>query len=244
MLWDYCSLPQLPYGDELVETELFERGRRGIHAWFSHPHTFVLMVTSMPPRKKNSFYLGKKYSNTRGYDQRGWTIVERRLSSLVKSQGRLWDLSRYDPEALGETKLANFDGLQRQLKAARPPPMSPERLSVQLRAAVVSGDVSFSVPTDIDVVLQLYERGFVSAITDFAYNHTSMASKPGELFYRNLKWGAEEAEEITEALKFASERCSPLGDRIFHIFDGNHFSAEDKERMRAACEGSKLKVEN
>ena len=162
------------------------------------------------------------------------------MSSLVKSQGRLWDLSKYD-----QAERYNFDSLQRQLKAARPAPMSPVRLASEMRLWVASGEVSFSTPTDIDVVLRLYERAFLTAITEFAYNHTSIASKPGELFYRNLKWGDQEAEDIEGALQFAAMHCTPLGDRVFHIFQGNDFSQEAKQRIRAACEANeKIKVDD
>lgn len=236
VLWDYCALPQMPYADELVDAQRFERGRREMHKWYSHPHTFVLMVTTLPSRKTNSVR-GSKYSMMHGFYERGWPAVERRLGSLVKSSGRLLDLSKYNPDGV-----ASFDLLQKQLKATRPALMSPERLGKQLRESVANGEVVFSLPSDLDVVVQLYTRGFVWAIENFSYNRTSVASKSSEVFLRNLGWGEAEANDVIEALKFAADHCVLASERVFHLFQGNAFSEESKASMRAVCEGSKLKV--
>ena len=244
VLWDYCALPQLPYGDEQSDGESmgerFERGRRGMHHWFSHPHTFVLMVNELPGQKKTGLFGvgGPKYKNMRKYEERGWCLVERRLSAVVKSQGRLWDLSRFDQLN------RSFDQMQRLLKAPRPPPISPEQLALDLREAVGRGEVTFTIASDLELALKIYERGFIAAINDFAYNHTSQSSKNGDIFYRNLKWGDNEADEIEGAMRYATENCDPLGTRVFHVFDGNKFTHQAKERIQAAATGSRIRVDN
>ena len=238
VLWDYCALPQHPYDDPVADLQRFEAGQRGIHGWYSHPHTFVLMATTLPPVKSSSFIGGSKYTNIRGYSERGWPIVERRLSSLVKSNGRLWDLAKLDSQSVG-----NFDSLQKQLKAPRLAPMSPKHLEFQLRESVASGEVAFSDPSDLDAALQFYERGCIAALEDFSYNRTSIASKPGELFYRNMSWGELDTDSIQDFLKFAVDRCILPSELIFHLHQGNTFSDPAKARMRAVCEGSKIRVE-
>jgi hypothetical protein len=91
-------------------------------------------------------------------------------------------------------------------------------------------------------VIELYTKGFVAAIDDYAYNHQSDRSQISSLFYKNLGWGDEEAPAIAEALAFAAAHCTPSSMRFFYVFDGNNFSAAAKETLEAACAGSKLKV--
>jgi len=226
VLQDYVCLPQRPYRSAEEEAR-FKLGLRSMNAWYTHPHTIVLLVTTPLPT-------GAEYTNRdRPYHSRGWCFVEQRLSGLVKYDDCMWDLSAHDGSEM------DFEGLQRKLKAGRLPPLSPDHVARELREGVESGAVAFTSASDVDVVIELYTKGFVAAIDDHAYNSGSDRSATGSLFYTNLGWGDEEAPAIAEALAYAAAHCTPSSMRTFY-FHGNQFSVEAQQTFEAACAGSEL----
>ena len=52
---------------------------------------------------------GADYENTRAYGARGWCVVERRLSSLVKDYRCMWDVAAWR-EARPRRPTTRWDG--------------------------------------------------------------------------------------------------------------------------------------
>merc|ERR1719188_2564204 len=107
VLQDYASYPQYPRTED--EQARFDAGLKAeLNRWYAHPYTPVLMVTN--PASEHPLH-----TNRRPYDARGWTYVEKRLSSIVKDEGCLWDLSK----CTGREK--SWGDLKSSMKAGRPP---------------------------------------------------------------------------------------------------------------------------
>ena len=161
-----------------------------------------------------------------GVGGRGWCLVERRLSGLIKHLDKRWDMS-----AFTGTK-ADYDGLRTELKAGRQPFMSPERVARELREGMACGAVAFTAASDVEVVIELYARGFVRAFDTFQ----DVRGGSGMLYYNRLGWGRDEVPILVEALQYANEHCEqPKGGLSLSIFDGNSFDYEDKAQLRAAA---------
>ena len=58
----------------------------------------------------------------------------------------------------------DFKALKSKMRAGRPPFMSPERVARELRDGVADGSIAFTAASDVDVVIELYTKGFVAAI--------------------------------------------------------------------------------
>lgn len=187
VLQDYASYPQAPRSPE--EDTRFSRGlKTELNYWYTHPFTICLMVTL-------SMSESPEHTNRRPYDQRGWCYVEKRLSSMVKDKNCLWDFSKYQG---GQ----EFHELQDQMKADRPPMVSPERVAKEMRDGVDSGSLAFTARADMDFVIGLYERGFREAFQTYV-------RVSGRTFIEQkcLGWGDEEAVIVAEALKYVEEHC-------------------------------------
>ena len=69
VFWDYLSLPQRhPNGEDdrsQCERDRFKRALQGINAWYGHPKTTVLLVTTPLPT-------GGAHTNRQPYAGRGW----------------------------------------------------------------------------------------------------------------------------------------------------------------------------
>lgn len=69
----------------------------------------------------------------------------------------------YDPAALTDLEgMHLFDALRAMLKTGREPPLAPPTFAKALRARVASGELSFSSEADLDVVIGMYQNGFIS----------------------------------------------------------------------------------
>jgi len=226
VLWDYPCLPQRPYRNER-DQERFKVGLRGLNAWYSHPYTHVLLMTTPLPD-------GADYGNRRPYGERGWCHVERRLSGLVKDEKMLWDMSAFTGTQ------THYLGLRNELKAGREPFMSPDRVARELREGVASGAVAFTAASDVELVIDLYARGFVRAFDTFK----EVRGGRGSLFYERLGWGRAEVPILVEAIEYANKHCKlPEGGLDLWMFDGNKFDDEDKAKLRAAAPADRFKVQ-
>jgi hypothetical protein len=132
------------------------------------------------------------------------------------------------------------------MKANRLPFMSPERVARELREGVEKGTIAFTAKGDVDVVGEMYRRGFVSAIDDYSYNRLTERVSNAVLHYVDLGWTDAEGEVIVEALAYARKHCSPpkllpsesrCGGRCFLLSEGNSFGDKTMVEMKAACEG-------
>lgn len=157
VLWDYMSLPQ---GERTPsELERFTKARHVMHAWYGHPYTTTLVMARPLP-------YSAAYSNTRPYEKRGWTLFERRLSSLVKHDGNYWDMRKLTPPSASAAPLS-YSEVRQLLSAAREPVASPKRMARLLREGVASNELAFTALDDLELVVELYARGFVHAVDTY-----------------------------------------------------------------------------
>ena len=209
---DYASYPQYPRSE--ADEARFKAGLKGeLNGLYAHPYTPTLMMT--PPASEHALH-----TNRRPYDKRGWTFVEARLSSMVKDENCLWDLSKLTGE---ET---SWYDLYKSMRANRLPVMSPDRVDRELRGGRLGRDYLHQ-GVDLDLVLGIYRRGFAPAIEGM---------KGRRLFYRDLGWGDEVVPVLTEALQYVGAHCdlSGRGSTRFN-FGLNEFTAEGKEALKAAA---------
>ena len=82
--------------------------------------------------------------------------------------------------------------------ATRPPLTSPEQMAGELREGV-----TFTTRTDVDTVVELYERAFVRAFDTYR-QHTASA-----VLYDSLGWGTAEVPTLVAALEYAHAHCRP-----------------------------------
>ena len=218
---DFMSYPQYPRTSE--EEVVFKSGLKGeLNGLYSHPFAPTLMITTRASEHP-------LHTNPRAYEKRGWTYIEARLSSMVKSNMCLWDLSKLT----GEEK--DWEDLYESMKANRLPITSPDRVAKDLRAAVESGEIAFTKGADLDLVLGIYERGFAPAFEGM---------QAEEVYFIDLGWGDEVVPILTEAIKYAEEHCDlekmKTSTKTFRLND-NNFTEEGKQALKAAA-GEKMKV--
>lgn len=176
---------------------------------------------------------GADYTNKREYGGRGWCYFEKRISSLVKDDDMLWDLSQHE-----EGAEISFGGCRIKLRAGRAPFVSPEVVARELSEGVASGALGFTAGADQDVVSKLYEKGFVKAF------ETARDMGAGTIWYNHLGWGSEEAPVLAEAIKYAHEHCKAADEVPTLAFNNNKFTDEDKQMLKAAAgDESRVKVQ-
>ena len=225
VLWDYMCLPQQPRTP--AEDAAFNIQLAGISEWYAHPATTVLLVTTPVPT-------GADYGRKgRPYHSRGWCFVEMRLGALIKGSLCLWDLSSYKGGA------KDIWALQEQMKAGRPPPMSPEWLAPELCERVSLGSITFASEADAESVIALYARGFVRAFEIFR-----TIDDEGTIWYRKLGWDKAAVPTLVAAIKYAEEQCvvvsypgavtedqcdvANVGMRMKLLFEGNDFPVAEQ----------------
>ena len=207
-----CLSPTLPHSLALRPPS----DGRSINEWYVHPFAPVLLVTTPLPT-------GAEYTNRRAYDARGWCFFERRISSVVKEDRMLWDLSLHE-----DGKAMTYDNCQTHLKSSRHPFMSPERVARELREGVEAGTLGFTAGLkDLELVSGLYERGFVKAFETFRQ------SGGVNIYYNDLGWGSKEAPILAEALAYAHEHCKPPEAQSLDM-ENNEFTEAEKLMLRKA----------
>ena len=224
VLWDYCSLPQPPRTD--AEAARFRSGLAALMTWFAHPYTHVLLVTTPLPT-------GAAYTNVRPYDARGWCEVERRTCHVSKCVHTLWDLSGYAPAALEALSgMQLYDALRAQLKTGRAPPLTPTAFAKSLRARVERGELSFSSPTDLELVLEMYRHGFVHVFETYrAFDADGFFAA-----WAAMEWALPEARQVAAALSYASKHCRVRSEISLRL-EGNRFGREGQEAIEKAIKG-------
>ena len=119
---DFVSLCQKDTHGERTDSErvLFTRALDALPELYSHPCTWLVKVTRMPPGYPDgfSFPLGAP-ANTAGYYERGWCFCESSMGNLVKNSSRVLDLAAFSGTKEG------LVGLIRECRTGRPPPLTP-----------------------------------------------------------------------------------------------------------------------
>jgi hypothetical protein len=217
VLWDYACLPQEPRTPS--EEESFAHSLPLFHSAFAHPYSFVLLCTQSLPGV-----------GARPYSSRGWCRLETRLASLVKDSRTLWDFGLFDP-----AKCLDLTTARRFMKAFRPAFVSPARFAAEVHDGVASGEISFAVPADAELAIQLYEGAFTRAFESFVAAHGE-GRKSDMVFYKDLGWGDEDAPVLTEALEWVAAQCDFSSiSRLSLNFRENEFTQEGKAMLEAAA---------
>lgn len=133
-----------------------------------------------------------------------------RASSLVKDDGCLWDLSKYQ----GGT---DVESCAQSMKYRRPPPTSPERVAREIHDGLRSGQLAFTAGADSKIVIEKYQQGFEQAINNF---RKTAASAVLTISYEDVGWGQTEFEQVKEAMLYAARHCRPVSRTAFD-FAGN-----------------------
>lgn len=163
--------------------------------------------------------------------------VARRTSHVSKCVHCMWDYSGFTPHELeGLEGMKVIDGLRGQLKAGRTPPMAPHTFGKSLRERVGCGEVGFSSDADVDLVIEMYRRGFVSVFEGYR------GYDPDGFFaaWAALEWGEAEARQIAAALAYAVKHCKGTNGGISLRLEGNAFGKDGMLAIEKAMRGSKV----
>jgi len=220
VMQDYLSYPQSPLRS--TEEKLAKkRGMRALNSWYSHEFTFTLLVTCSPSA-------APEHTNRRLYEQRGWCLTERSLSSLVKHALCLWDLAKLDTV----TGHSHIEELFTK-RSGRPSPIDPERFSVKLREQVAAGEVGFTSNADLEFVIELYRTGFENAFNN---------AQDGSISYQGLHWTDEEVPNLVGTFNYVAQHCElPHGEVLVYLCF-NKFTESCKAALRAAEVEGKIRV--
>lgn len=222
---DYCSLPQQPR-DSVAQAK-FERGLFEMHQWYSHPFTHVLLLTAPLP--------DGDYSNRRNYADRGWCYFERQTASLIKNADILWDIAHYR----GATSYAECI---KEMKAGRGPPRSPDQVGDDIRGRVDTGDLFFSYMADVDVVIEMYRRGFIAAFDSYRQLRGTHADAATSIYYGRLGWTDDDADIFAASLRFANDHCEMPDGPVEITTRGNAFTEAGIHKLMSAVSPRKFRV--
>lgn len=86
--------------------------------------------------------------------------MERMVSCASKCTHTLWDHAGFDPpslaeQAAGASEMKAFDLLRQMLRTGREPPKDPAVFAETMRARVGAGELSFSHPGDMELVIRM-----------------------------------------------------------------------------------------
>ena len=126
------------------------------------------------------------HTNTQPYEGRGWCVMERNASGLVKRGSALISLKGLTGE---ETSLKE---VRENGKAARAPPVAPAAFTSTLEAGVASGATTFTNSGDVPFVGKCYGWAF--------------ATEMGAVFalsYQYLGWDNAQMLTLCAALRAA-----------------------------------------
>ena len=151
---------------------------QGINLWYAHPKTHVLLVDTDLP--------AGAHTNMQPYAGRGWCVMERKASGLVKDFRALISLKGLTGE---ETDL--FD-VRTNGRAAREPPMAPAAFASMLEAGVASGAIKFTNRGDVRLVATIYGKAFAAEMAAVV-----------RLSYDDLGWDDAQGRTVIEALRAA-----------------------------------------
>jgi len=126
------------------------------------------------------------HTNMQPYAWRGWCVMERKASGLVKDFKALISLKGLTGE---ETSL---NEVRRNGKAAREPPMAPAAFKAMLEAGVASGAIKFTNRGDVGTVVFIYGKAFAKEMAAVV-----------ALNYGGLGWDDAQVLMVCEALRAA-----------------------------------------
>ena len=151
---------------------------QGINLWYAHPKTHVLLVDTDLP--------AGAHTNMQPYAGRGWCVMERKASGLVKDFRALLSLKGLTGEE------AHLDQVNTNGRAAREPPMAPAAFASMLEAGVASGAIKFTNRGDVRLVATIYGKAFAAEMAAVV-----------TLSYAVLGWDDAQVRTVIEALRAA-----------------------------------------
>ncbi len=126
------------------------------------------------------------HTNMQPYKGRGWCVMERNASGLVKDEMALISLKGLTGE---ETSLWD---VRKNGKAARAPPVAPAPFASTLEVDVASGATTFTNRGDVPVVAKIYGWAFAAEMAAVV-----------ALYYADLRWDDAQCLTVCEALRAA-----------------------------------------
>ena len=151
---------------------------QGINLWYAHPQTHVLLVDTDLP--------AGAHTNMQPYAGRGWCVMERKASGLVKHFDALISLKGLTGEERSLVEVI------RNGRAAREPPMAPAAFASMLEAGVASGAIKFTNRGDVGLVATIYGKAFAAEM-----------AAVDSLAYCGLGWDDAQMLTLCEALRAA-----------------------------------------
>lgn len=184
----FCSLHQKDAQGQRTDVEgaLFSTALSRLSDLYSHPRTFLLKVSKLPPGYPDGFtFPPGVFANTADYYGRGWCFCEAAMGNLTKTSDKVLDLG----DLAADNPIGTFDlkALIGQGRATRPPPLAPAEFATALESKSFT-----SKKADFETVSKLYASAFEARI--------GSAEKLG---FGNLGWGDAEAVMLARALFFA-----------------------------------------
>ena len=215
---DYCSLPQRGVrGEERSATEaaLLSRGLSALAPIYSHPATWTLKLTALPPDYPAAFveYLSAS-PNSASYDERGWCFAESAVSNLVKPYTQVLDLSRFEVDIPGSAPAHGQCVLQQLVVACRvgrSAPMTPAEFNARLEEKTFTF-YEADVPTVQDLYRAAFEQRF-SRATRLAYVDLGWTDGDLACLCRVIETGAVRA---SKSLDLTSNQITEEGMRLLY----------------------------
>ncbi|EOD10939.1 hypothetical protein EMIHUDRAFT_358041, partial [Emiliania huxleyi CCMP1516] len=223
VFWDFGSLhqhPDPPNGVLRTEAQnaLFKQGLGCLGTLYSHPHTYVLRLTSFPDGHKAEDQA--EGTNVAKYFDRGWCATENAWASLTKSGYLSLDLGK-----MRAGKEYNWDSLTDDCTqdGGRRPPLLPSAFAAELESKSFTNGKD-----DKPLVKQLYEDAFEEQF-----------GKATVLNYEGLDWGGAEAAQLAEVL---ASGAAPRLELLY--LSGNQIGDEGCKALAAALkEGAAPRLE-
>jgi hypothetical protein len=214
VMQDYLSFPQEKRSDH--ELERFKFGLKNeLNIWYTHPYIPALMIDIPAPNVP-------EHTNCRPYSGRGWCCTEKRLCSIVKDGYCFLSLALFS----GQEDLLMA---RRSMAAERVAPWAPDKFGSWLRDAVAKDQVAFTSGSDLDLVIGIYEKGFVHA-----FNTYREIKNIGLIHFTLLRWGDDAIDALEEAFTYADKHCTFDEPLKIALGLGNKFTDDGKNRLMAA----------
>ncbi|CAK0804357.1 unnamed protein product [Prorocentrum cordatum] len=158
------------------ENVLFKEALGSLGSFYSHPCTYVFMLTKFPEDYQTAAYTHS--ADTEQYFNRGWCYCESSWAVLTKPSDLTLNLGLSTGDEISYSKLVEV------CSAERKPPVFPDAFEVELqRKAFTNGK------DDRPRVAELYRDAFAQRLK---YSQ--------RLSFRNLQWDAEHMKQLVTAL--------------------------------------------
>jgi len=180
IFWDFASLPQPPRTKR--EDQAFKRGLKAIDLLYGGKMSIVVQLKDIPEPHFEGM-------NSTPYNRRGWCVFEEAVSSILKDNDKVWNLSNVSKELKsGET----YKEVLCAAVSLRQPPVPPQQFCEQLESLV------FTSGADRVLVGQIY-TDFFNKMCVCAASLTF--SNPWNWITNRIRsWGPKEAEQLAQAL--------------------------------------------